>query len=141
MNIDEHAVPQNRNDARGRLTASEDLRLLSLARMKGALEKLAFIAARRKVDGYSHWGLEAVHGREATQQAFEVVHHELLSRALEMGIDAARRELRESPHRGALLLSLKESAACPANLRGVSATHWQWTVEMLSLLAELPVAV
>lgn len=63
-------------------SAKEDLQATTLAALRGPLAQLDYVASLRRGDGYEHWGLEKVYGKEAAQAALAEVHAELVATLL-----------------------------------------------------------
>jgi len=65
------------------VSAFEDIQQNTLAAVRGLLRKLEYLAQLQdKPGGYSHWGMNRVHGASAAQQALDQAHHSVLSRVL-----------------------------------------------------------
>ena len=78
-------------------SALEDLQGRTLRAVSGLLGKLEYLASLRKSDGsYSHWGLERVHGKAATQRALTEAHRGLVSRILRTPLEELLRDVDES---------------------------------------------
>lgn len=66
-------------------SALEDVKGTTLAAVSGLLGKLAYLASlRRGHDGYEHWGMESVYGRETAQRALRTAHADILTSVLRM---------------------------------------------------------
>jgi hypothetical protein len=63
-------------------SALQDLKETTLAAVSGLLGKLVYLASLRIHGDYQHWGMEMVHGREATERALRTAHSDVVSRVL-----------------------------------------------------------
>ena len=78
-------------------SALEDLQERTLNAVSGLLGKLDYLASLRESDGsYSHWGLERVHGKLATQRALTEAHRSLVSRILRTPLRELLQDVDES---------------------------------------------
>lgn len=64
-------------------SALQDVKETTLAAVSGLLGKLAYLASLRRAHGrYEHWGLETVHGAEASERAWRSAHAEVIAGVL-----------------------------------------------------------
>lgn len=64
-------------------SALQDFRETTLAAVSGLLGKLLYLASLRRAQGkYEHWGMQAVHGAEATERALKTAHAEVVAGVL-----------------------------------------------------------
>lgn len=64
-------------------SASEDLAIRTLRSIRGALQRLRYLASLRQSDGsYRHWGLEWLHGEGECDGAVRDAHRDVLSEIL-----------------------------------------------------------
>lgn len=78
-------------------SALEDLRQTTLPAISGLLGKLAYIASlRRAPKGYSHWGMEAVYGKDSAERALRSAHAEITTRILRMPLGLLAEDLEQS---------------------------------------------
>ena len=68
------------------LSAAEDLRKRTLARISGSLARLRYLGELRS-QGHSHWGLQQTHGAEATAAALRESHTEGFVEVLRTDLD------------------------------------------------------
>ena len=95
----------------------EDLQERTLRAVSGLLGKLDYLASLRTRDGlYSHWGLERVHGEEATRRALRDAHRAVVSSILRTPLrhlvqDAEESAAIQQTRPSELLQSLREHPA------------------------------
>lgn len=78
-------------------SALEDLKGTTLAAVSGVLGKLAYLASLRRGHGrYEHWGMEMVHGVNASQQALKAVHAEVVATVLQTPLPLLLQDLDQS---------------------------------------------
>ena len=78
-------------------SALQDLRETTLAAVRGALAKLAYLGSlRREQTNYQHWGLSQVHGAESSERALRTAHNEVLAEVLRTPLPSLVEDLRES---------------------------------------------
>jgi hypothetical protein len=78
-------------------SALQDVKETTLSAISGLLARLAYLGSLRRTHGhYNHWGMELVHGREATEKALKTAHSELLGRVLRTPLALLEQDLRES---------------------------------------------
>ena len=78
-------------------SAMQDLQERTLRAVSGLLGKLEYLASLRRQDGlYSHWGLERVHGEEATRRALKDAHRDVVSNILRTPLRNLVRDAEES---------------------------------------------
>ncbi len=81
-------------------SALQDLKDTTLVAVNGLLAKLSYLASLRRGQGrYEHWGLELVHGRDASERALKAAHSDVLAGVLrtplaelEIDVDLSRRD-------------------------------------------------
>ncbi len=81
-------------------SALQDLKDTTLAAVNGLLAKLSYLASLRRGQGrYEHWGLELVHGRDASERALKAAHSDVLAGVLrtplaelEIDVELSRRD-------------------------------------------------
>ena len=73
------------------ISALEDLKLRTLARLPGAVGRFLYVAGLHSGDGYEHWGLQRSYGEAAACQALASAHSEVL-------VELLRTPLRELSH-------------------------------------------
>lgn len=75
----------------------QDLQERTLRAVSGLLGKLDYLASLRSQDGlYSHWGMERVHGEEATRRALRDAHRAVVSNILRTPLRSLVRDAEES---------------------------------------------
>ena len=78
-------------------SALQDVRDNTLAAISGLLAKLAYLGSLRRAHGrYEHWGLQAVHGHEASERALRAAHSEVISGVLRTPIPELMEDLETS---------------------------------------------
>ncbi len=78
-------------------SALQDLKENTLAAVRGALGKLAYLASlRRGQTDYRHWGLSLVHGPESSERALKTAHTEVLAEVLRTPLPSLMDDLHES---------------------------------------------
>ena len=78
-------------------SAMQDVQERTLRAVSGLLGKLDYLASLRRQDGlYSHWGLERVHGEEATRRALRDAHRDVVSNILHTPLRNLVRDVEES---------------------------------------------
>jgi ElaB/YqjD/DUF883 family membrane-anchored ribosome-binding protein len=77
-------------------SALQDLKENTLAAVSGLLAKLVYLASLRRHGDYQHWGLEMVHGREATERALRTAHSEAVTRVLRTPLARLEEDLEQS---------------------------------------------
>ena len=77
-------------------SALDDLRETTLAAVSGLLAKLSYLASLRQRKGGTHWGLAQAHGENATEQALQVAHSQVLSTVLRKPLAELEEDLRDS---------------------------------------------
>jgi len=134
----------NRNNGMMTLkSALDDVLKTTLAAVSGIIGKLEYIAGLR--DGnkkYTHWGLERLHGEEATQQALAEAHRLLFLNILRTPLRMLKDDLKQSseaqqaaPHEYAESLRMRQQDMLPQDLAGGSARHFNSVLHALSSLA------
>lgn len=64
-------------------SALQDVKETTLSAVSGLLGKLEYLASLRRHQGhYQHWGVESVHGAEASERALKTAHGEVLKNVL-----------------------------------------------------------
>lgn len=78
-------------------SAFQDLKETTLAAVSGLLGKLAYLASLRRERGrYEHWGMETVHGEEASERALKAAHAEIVTGVLRTPLPAMVEDLQQS---------------------------------------------
>lgn len=78
-------------------SALQDLKGTTLAAISGLLGKLAYLGSLRRAQGrYQHWGMEVLHGPDATQRAIQAAHSEVLTGVLRTPLARLKEDLEES---------------------------------------------
>lgn len=78
-------------------SALQDVRETTLAAVSGLLGKLAYLGSlRRGSTRYQHWGMETVHGPEATERALKAAHTEVVTSVLRTPIANLVKDVEES---------------------------------------------
>jgi len=124
-------------------SALEDVLETTLNAVSGIIGKLEYIAGLR--DGnkkYTHWGLQRVHGEEATQQALAEAHRLLFLNILRTPLRMLKDDLKQSSEaRQAATQEYVETLRShrknilPQDLAGGSARHFSSVLRALSSLA------
>jgi hypothetical protein len=78
-------------------SAMQDLQERTLQAVSGLLGQLEYLAGLRNQDGlYSHWGLERVHGEEATRRVLRDAHKAVVANILRTSLRNLVRDAEES---------------------------------------------
>ncbi len=78
-------------------SALEDLKQTTLSTVSGLLGKLVYLASlRRGTEHYQHWGMEAVHGKEASERALRTAHAEVVASILKTPLAVLEEDLERS---------------------------------------------
>jgi hypothetical protein len=78
-------------------SAMQDLQERTLHAVSGLLAQLEYLAGLRSQDGvYSHWGLERVHGEEATRRVLRDAHKAVVTNILRTPLRNLVRDAEES---------------------------------------------
>lgn len=78
-------------------SALQDVKETTLAAISGLLGKLAYLASLRRAQGrYEHWGLQCVHGPEASERALRSAHAEVVTGILRTPMEKLVEDLEES---------------------------------------------
>lgn len=78
-------------------SALQDVKESTLAAIRGLLGKLSYLASLRGATGrYEHWGMQAVHGAEASERALKAVHVEVVSKVLQTPLPELADDLQQS---------------------------------------------
>lgn len=78
-------------------SALQDLKETTLAAISGLLGKLAYLGSLRRAQGrYQHWGMEVLHGPDATHRAIKTAHSEVLAGVLRTPLARLEEDLEES---------------------------------------------
>lgn len=78
-------------------SALQDVKETTLSAISGLLARLAYLGSLRRAHGhYDHWGMELVHGREASDKALKAAHSEVIGRVLRAPLSLLEQDLRES---------------------------------------------
>jgi hypothetical protein len=101
----------------------QDLQERTLRAVSGLVGKLDYLASLRRQDGsYSHWGLERVHGEEATRRVLRDAHRSVVANILRTPLrhlvqDAEESAAVKQTHASELLKGLRDhpSRVTPQN--------------------------
>src|SRR5215470_15943749 len=78
-------------------SALQDVKENTLSAISGLLARLVYLGSLRREHGhYDHWGMELVHGREASEKALKAAHSEVIGRVLRAPLSLLEQDLRES---------------------------------------------
>jgi hypothetical protein len=78
-------------------SALQDVKETTLAAISGLLGKLDYLASLRRGRGrYEHWGLETVHGTDASERALRAAHGEVVTAVLRTRIADLAEDLDEA---------------------------------------------
>lgn len=78
-------------------SALQDVRETTLAGISGLLGKLSYLASLRRGRGrYQHWGMEFVHGVDASERALRTAHLEVMSGVLRAPLATLEQDLQHS---------------------------------------------
>ena len=77
-------------------SALQDVRETTLAAVSGLLGKLAYLGSLRRAGRYQHWGMETVHGQEASERALKGAHVEVVTSVLRTPIANLVEDVEES---------------------------------------------
>jgi hypothetical protein len=78
-------------------SALQDVKETTLSAISGLLARLAYLGSLRRTHGhYDHWGMEVVHGREASERALKAAHSEVIGRVLRAPLASLEEDLQES---------------------------------------------
>jgi hypothetical protein len=77
-------------------SALQDVKETTLTAVSGLLGKLVYLASLRKHGNYQHWGVELVHGREASERALRAAHTEVVGRVLRTPLANLLEDLQQS---------------------------------------------
>lgn len=78
-------------------SALQDLKETTLAAVSGLLGKLAYLASLRRRHGrYEHWGMENVHGVEASERALKTAHAEIVATVLRAPLETLTQDVERS---------------------------------------------
>lgn len=112
------------------LSALEDFVGSTLSSLPNKTARLQFVSKMKTPEGYVHWGLAKLYGKDAAQSAVAEAHSQIFEEVLTTPInELAETEfpLPEQP------LEDTENLL-PENLRGGSQRHLKWTLRVLHLL-------
>ena len=121
----------------------EDFERTTLAAIPGLLGKLHYIAQLHDGrGGYSHWGMERIHGKEAAQRAIRTAHAAVLTQVLRTSLRVLDEDLRRSASRGhgtalEFLSSLEELTVRALPDQALPATQKHFTAVLHALSALL----
>jgi hypothetical protein len=121
-------------------SALEDVLNTTLAAVSGIIGKLEYVAGLREGGGkYTHWGLQRIHGQEATQKALAEAHRLLFLNILRTPLRTLRDDLKQSGVGGQsasqeYAASLPRKNLLPPDLGGGSARHFNSVLRALSSL-------
>lgn len=75
-------------------SALQDVKETTLSAVSGLLGKLDYLASLRRQRGqYQHWGMESVHGPEASERALRTAHGEILRNVLRTPLPGLQQDL------------------------------------------------
>lgn len=78
-------------------SALQDIKETTLSAISGLLGKLWYLASLRGGHGhYQHWGMQIVHGEEASERAIKAAHAEVVARVLQTPLSELLEDLKES---------------------------------------------
>src|SRR5579859_3372657 len=78
-------------------SALQDVKETTLSAITGLLARLAYLGSLRRAHSrYEHWGMEVVHGQEASERALKAAHTEVMGNVLRTPLPALEQDLRES---------------------------------------------
>ncbi len=122
-------------------SALEDFEASSLGSIPGLLGKLHYLAALHNSQGYSHWGLGKVYGKDAAQRAIRASHTALLAQVLRTPLRVLAQDLDSSASREQVpalefIFSLETRAAqaLPEHPQAASQKHLMSVLHALSAL-------
>jgi hypothetical protein len=95
-------------------SALQDFKETTLSAVSGLLGRLTYVASLRHAPGgYQHWGMEFVHGPEASDRALKTAHSEIVTGVLRTPLRSLVEDLKESSR-----VSGMSAHAYVENLRG-----------------------
>lgn len=79
-------------------SALQDLKQTTLAAVTGLFGKLAYLASLRqkKEEGYQHWGMSHIYGRETSDKALAIAHGEVVTEVLRTPVHNLVEDLHDS---------------------------------------------
>ena len=78
-------------------SALQDIKETTLSAISGLLGKLSYLASLRRRHGrYAHWGMQMLHGEEASDRAMKTAHAEVVARVLQTPLNELLEDLKES---------------------------------------------
>lgn len=78
-------------------SALQDIKETTLSAISGLLGKLSYLASLRRGHGrYEHWGMQIVHGEDASERALKTAHGEVVARVLQTPLGELLEDLKES---------------------------------------------
>ena len=77
-------------------SALQDVKETTLSAITGLLARLAYLGSLRRHGRYKHWGMEVVHGQEASERALRAAHTEVLGSVLRTPLATLEQDLQES---------------------------------------------
>ncbi|HLZ43485.1 MAG TPA: hypothetical protein VKQ11_21135 [Candidatus Sulfotelmatobacter sp.] len=78
-------------------SALQDIKETTLSAISGLLGKLSYLASLRRGHGrYEHWGMQIVHGEDASERALKTAHVEVVARVLQTPLGELLEDLKES---------------------------------------------
>jgi len=84
-------------------SALQDVKETTLSAINGLLARLAYLGSLRRGHGkYEHWGIELVHGPEASERALKAAHIEVMGSVLRTPLAGLEDDLKESSEFGAV---------------------------------------
>lgn len=120
------------------LSGAEDFQLRTLGSIPSALERLAYVTELRSRQAYEHWGMARTYGTDVAQAAIAENHSQVFVEVLSTGMEELLRQLEScggEPRDRLELLRARFAAAVPAATQGANASHLNFVLETLSLLA------
>jgi hypothetical protein len=78
-------------------SALQDIKETTLSAVSGLLGKLSYLASLHRGQGrYQHWGMQIVHGEDASERALKTAHAEVVARVLQTPLGELLEDLKES---------------------------------------------
>lgn len=78
-------------------SALQDIKETTLSAISGLLAKLSYLASLRRGHGrYQHWGMQIIHGEDASERAIKAAHAEVVARVLQTPLNELLEDLKES---------------------------------------------
>lgn len=128
-------------------TAIADLYARTLDRLPNVFARLKFFASVRRGDGYAHWGLARMYGKQASETALAQAHSAcvvgMLRSPVQSHLDDARRFAEEQEAEAANVLrelTDKNGVIAPSYPAPCPPEHLEWMLYVLSNWRERPAA-